>query len=96
MSAERWSIKWEGRLVGWIESPRIDFPHYYGRWNDVEGPDAATFLAALRLAVNKDDGLIVEILDGIFGIAYVHPDDDNGEFNVRQVGFRSARNYIQS
>jgi hypothetical protein len=82
MAGERWPITWGNRLVGYMESPSVDMPHYYGRWVAADGPAAVEFLAALRRAVDGDEGLDV-FVSGLPGIAYVHPDDHEGEIDIR-------------
>ena len=83
MATERWPITWKDRLVGWIESPGIDMPHYYGRWLAADGSDAVEFLAELRRAVDVDEGLEVVVSTNLPGIVYVHPDDEEGQIDVR-------------
>jgi hypothetical protein len=80
---DRWPVTWGGQLVGWIVSPRVDMPHYYGRWMAADGPAAAEFLASLRRAVDDGDGLEVVVAGNLPGIVYVHPDDQEGEIDVR-------------
>lgn len=82
-TADRWPIVWGGRLVGWIASPRFDMPFYYGRWVAEDGPVAIEFLSELRKAVDRDDGLEVVVASGLNGVVYVHPDDNDGELDIR-------------
>lgn len=84
MVADCWPITWGGRLVGWIASPGVDMPHYYGRWVPADCLAAAEFLAALRQVEdeNADEGLEV-FVSGMPGIAYCHPDNHGGEIDIR-------------
>jgi len=80
----RLALTWSGRLVGWIDEVRYDFPHHYGRWVGTGEPLSSDFLAALRRAVDADDGIEVIVGESERGTVYVHPDDNQGEIDVRQ------------
>ena len=82
MAADRWPITWGGKLVGWMASPGVDMPHYYGRWVAADCPAAGEFLAALRQVGIEDEGLKV-LVSGFPGIAHCHPDDYDGEIDIR-------------
>ena len=77
------SIAWNGHPVGWIDGWRYDFPHYYGRWVSSGDRIAQDFLAELRRAVERDEGLDVTLGDDSRGTVHVHPDDQEGEIDVR-------------
>jgi hypothetical protein len=84
MAVDRWPITWAGRLVGWMASPRVDMPHYYGHWVAADCSEAAEFLAALRRVENEDQGEGLEVfVSGLPGIAYCHPDNHGGEIDIR-------------
>jgi hypothetical protein len=83
MVADRWPITWGGRFVGWMASPSVDMPHYYGHWVAANSPAAAEFLAVLRQAVDADDGVDVVVAGSLPGIACCHPDDHEGEIDIR-------------
>lgn len=82
MRSDRWPIIWGGRLVGWMESPGVDMPHFYGRWVAADCPETSEFLAALRRVVDESEGLEM-FVSGFPGIAYCHSDDFGGEIDVR-------------
>jgi hypothetical protein len=79
----RLSIAWQGDIVGWIEDPRMDFPHYYGRWVEADVPASRTFLSELRRVIAAEDGLDVMLGETTRGVVYVHPHDNEGEIDVR-------------
>jgi hypothetical protein len=79
----RLSIAWNGEIVGWMVEPRYDFPHYYGRWVGADAPVSRAFLAELRRAIEREDGLDVTLGETTRGVVYVHPDDEAGEIDVR-------------
>jgi len=81
--SDRVVISWNERVVGWIRQPRLDFPHFYGRWVSAEGEAASLFLSALRLAVDDDDGLEVVVDGKTAAVVYVHPNDEDGDIDVR-------------
>lgn len=83
VTTDRWAVTWAGQVVGWIESPYVDMPHYYGTWVASTEPESANFLTALRDAINSGGGLEVEIANGLRGIVYLHPDDSDGEIDIR-------------
>jgi hypothetical protein len=83
MESDRWPVNWCGQIVGWIESPQMDMPHYYGRWVSADSPESIAFLAALREAVDGGGGVEVTVADNLHGNVYVHPEDDDGEIDVR-------------
>ena len=80
---ERLSLTYNGEIVGWIDDARYDFPHYYGRWIGSDVPAALVFLTELRRAIDQEDGLDVTLGETIPGVVYVHPDDNDGEIDVR-------------
>lgn len=80
---DRWPIMWNGHLVGWIDSPKIDMPHYYGHWVATQSDESVGFLTALREAIDEESGLEVVIADKLRGVIYVHPEDNEGEIDVR-------------
>ena len=78
----RWSLKWNGHVVGWIENPKVDQPFYYGHWLPDESPEAVQFLNALSKAVANEDGLDVLLEDMFRGRVLTLPDED-GTIDVR-------------
>jgi hypothetical protein len=91
MAERKWSLTWNGRVVGWIDDPSFDQPFYYGRWVPDQSPEAVTFLAALAEAVARDDGLDVLLDDKLQGQVMSLPDDHDGTMDVRWVLSESAR-----
>jgi len=80
MKATRWAVTWQGQLVEWIENPKSDFPHDYGRWIP-DGASGAEFIAALGRAV-EEGGLEVILQDTLRAVTYGLP-DENGEIDFR-------------
>ena len=80
---ERLSIAWNDHPVGWIDEWRYDFPHTYGRWVSSGAAISQDFLAELRRAVDRDEGLDVTLGKDSRDTVYVHPDDEEGEIDVR-------------
>jgi hypothetical protein len=75
------ALTWHGDIVGWMEAPKVDMFHLYGRWVSAGTAHATRFLVELQNAVSTGEGLEV-VLGDRPGTVGGHPDDSNGEIDV--------------